>query len=98
MSELSKFLPLRLILPGWPTSIMAIPPQIDQIGLAEFKATSISYSSLIASGTLQILQEIVIDLPLIPGLSLAMLNKGDFTEFGFDLEYFGYRFNVVLKA
>ncbi|MCF6154504.1 MAG: hypothetical protein E3K36_04465 [Candidatus Brocadia sp.] len=98
MSDLTQFVPIRLILSGWPTNILAIPPQIDQIGLADFEATSSGHSSLVASGTLQILVDIEADLPLIPGLSLAVLNNGDFTEFGFEIEYLGDWFAVALQS
>ena len=87
MSDLNKFVPIRLILPGWPTSLVSIPNEIDQIGLAEFDVTSSGASNVAGGGVVQILTEIEFDLPLIPGLSLAFFNNGDFTEIEFDIEF-----------
>jgi len=98
MADLNQFVALRLVLPGWPTNILTIPPQIDCVGLADFEATSSGSSSLMATGTLQIIDDITMDLPLIPGLSLALFNNSDFTEFDFELEYLTDSFSVSLKS
>lgn len=98
MSDLNKFVPIRFIVPGWPTNILAIPPQIDLIGLSNFESSAVGPTTLIASGTIQILVDIEADLPLIPGLSIAVLNNGDFTEFGFEIEFSGDWFSVALKS
>jgi hypothetical protein len=98
MSTLSDFVPLRLVLPGWPTSLIALPELIDQIGLADFTPATLGESSISGSGTLQILTEIEAHLPAIPGLSLALLNSGDLSEISFDIAYEDEGFALNLYA
>jgi len=94
MADLNRFVPIRFLLPGWPSTILAVPPQFDSIGLPEFETTALGPNLLHINGTLQILETIEFDLPLIPGLFLALLNAGDYTEFQFEFAYSGDFFNV----
>lgn len=98
MSDLNLFVPIRLVMPGWPTSILAIPLQIDLIGLSNFETSSAGPTTFVATGTLQILRDIEADLPLIPGLSLVAFNNGDFTELDFEIEFVADWFSVALKS
>ena len=98
MAELNQFVALRLVLPGWPTHLISIPPQIDHIGLAEFETTSSGTSSLNASGTLLIIDEIIFDIALIPGISVALLNNGEYTEINFEFEFENEWFTGTLKT
>src|SRR6187402_2554010 len=98
MAELTDFVALRLVLPGWPTNIISIPPLIDYVGLAELEVSSSGISSFHATGTIQIIDEISMDLPLIPGCSLVFFNNGEFTEFGFEIEYVEDWFSVSLLS
>ena len=82
MSDLTRFVPVRFLLPGCPSSILGVPPQLDSIGVPDFEATALGEDLLEANGTLQILETIEFDLPLIPGVSLALLDAGGWTEFG----------------
>ena len=98
MSDLYKFVPIRFIIPGWPTNILAIPSQIDLIGLSNFESSAVGSTTLVASGTLQIVKDIESDLPLVPGLSVVLLNNGDFTEVDFEIEFLSDWFCVTLKS
>jgi hypothetical protein len=98
MAELTDFVALRLVLPGWPTNIVSIPPLIDYVGLAELDVSSSGISSLHATGTIQIIDEISMDLPLIPGCALVLFNNGEFTEFEFEIEYVEDWFSVSLLS
>lgn len=98
MAQLTDFVAIRLILPGWPTGILAIPPLIDNIGLARLETTTSGFDAISANGTLQIINEISMDMPLIPGLSLALLNESNFTEIEFDIEYFSDYFGLTLLS
>ncbi len=97
MADLIHFVPVKFLLPGWPSNVLGVPAQIDSIGLPEFETTALGSELLVAKGTLQILESIEFDLPLITGLSLAWLSTGDYTEFQFEFGYFGDRFDVTLS-
>ncbi|MES2732251.1 MAG: hypothetical protein V4714_10895 [Bacteroidota bacterium] len=97
MAELTYFVPIRLLLPGWPSNFLGVPPQLDSIGLPDFETTGLGPSLLVVNGTIQILETIEFELPLIPGLSLALLSAGDYTEFAFKLGYYGDRFDLTLS-
>jgi hypothetical protein len=98
MADLTQFVAIRLVLPGWPTSVIGIPPMIDSIGLAGFETTSSGTSSFSANGTVQIIEEIAMDLPLIPGLSFVLLNHSGFTEISFEIDYLPDYFSVALTS
>src|SRR4051812_42614416 len=77
MPTIDDFVPVKYYLPGWPADIIGYPEQLDAVGISSISFEANSLSRVNASGTIQILKEIVFDLPLIPGLSLFLLNQND---------------------
>jgi hypothetical protein len=96
--SLNDFFPVKFYLPGWPTDIIGYPEQLDSVGIYNLSMPILSADALLASGTVQILQDITFDLPLISGLSVALLSHGDITEFGFEVELHEGVFSLSLFA
>jgi len=94
----SDFSPIKFYLTGWPTDIIAYPDQLDFVEVGNVLVLDYSIDLTRVSGAIRIRKEISFDLPLIPGLSVALLNSGDYTEFGFDFELRNIDFELSLAA
>ena len=75
-----KFVPIKFYLPGWPTDLISYPEDLDLVGARDLLVPIATSEHVFASGVLQLLGEIEADLPLIPGLSIAIVSAGDITE------------------
>jgi hypothetical protein len=85
----TNFIPVKFFLPGWPTDIIGYPAALDLVGVRDFEVPALYPDYVDASGTLQLLGEIAADLPLIPGLSIVLmedLNGGGLTEIPFSFQ------------
>ena len=96
--SINDFFPIKFYLPGWPTDIIGYPEQLDSVGIYNLDMPILSAGQVLASGTIQILGDITFDVPLIPGLSVALLNQGDITEFSFKVELREEEFSLSLFA
>ena len=96
--SINDFFPIKFYLPGWPTDIIGYPEQLDSVGIYNLDMPILSAGQVLASGTIQILRDITFDVPLIPGLSVALLNQGDITEFSFKVELREEEFSLSLFA
>ena len=96
--SINDFFPIKFYLPGWPTDIIGYPEQLDSVGIYNLDMPILSAGQVLASGTIQILGDITFDVPLIPGLSVALLNQGDITEFSFEVELREEEFSLSLFA
>jgi len=95
---ISDFFPFKFYLPGWPTDIIGYPEQLDSVGIYNLNMPILGTGQVLAGGTILILEEIIFDVPLIPGLSVALLNHSDITEFNFEIELSEEGFNLSLFA
>ncbi len=96
MGTIQDFIPARFTLSSWPSDIVAMPSAFDSIGIANLGFSNFTGAYFVATGSLQWLKEIAFDLPLIPGVSVALLSSGGITEVDFECTYSFGEFSVCL--
>ena len=85
MTDKLVFIPISKVITSWPEELIPMPSAIDMIGLKDGQVTQ-SGSSKELQGTLVLIGDLVINIPFIPGLSIAFLPGAGLTEIGFDVE------------
>jgi hypothetical protein len=79
------FIPISRGIPYWPNDLFGQPRFLDEIGLREFEVHE-GNNTLSISGVLLWYREIILDLPLLSGFSIALLNEGNHTAIQFELD------------
>ena len=79
--------PLPRILPFWPSDVFGDAPVVEEVALQDYELRYQEDPERIeVSGSLTWFQELVIDLAVIPGFSIAFLHSSDATVVDFELD------------
>lgn len=98
MSSISSFIPIDLVITEWPSDLFVMPNALYAVGLSDYYVELDAGTALAVGGTVIIDEEIIFDLPFIPGCSIALLYDGSGTQFDFELGIIQQEFHLSLKT
>ena len=79
--------PLPQVLPFWPSDVFGDAPVLEEVALQDYDLRYQEDPERIeVSGALIWFQELIVDLAVIPGFSIAFLHSGDATVVDFEME------------